>query len=406
MSSHERAEGRVRDALERLTGFAHAVFFQTGTAAIEAVLSVLTRRGDRVAIPGLGCWTLPFAVTKLGRSASFCDVDPYWGADFSSVPCELALAIDPWGGPADWFQLEPRCAPPLVVDVTLSPGARLRGQAPAERCVAGVISLGFEKPLSIGGGGVALFRDQRSAQEARRLFRFGFEDGQWTDRVDRYGFSPYLFPALAASLHKLSRRTAADDRADDVRQKIGAMGLSSNTLRPGGAWGFGNCIPICLPPDFPLSAGEIEAVAVSSAVQLARHPVAPAYLQRAWRRRPQASCPRAEHLSPRLLFFRPSQLSAQHLLEFLARLLEKPEQFRSPFPLPRAHGSLPVDIERLLPRTKLVRSLDGGYGLLAEAENLLWPIDEREAAIVQAIEQRGRRRVKSIGAGTGGSSEI
>lgn len=380
----EGDEETVRALLEKLTGFPHAVFVQTGTAATEIVLSVLTRPKAKVALPALGCWTLSYATTKLGRTPRFRDVDKHWAArPDADDPVEAAIVIDPWGGPASW----PAHAKvtTLIADVTLSPGARLRGEPPAAYARAAVASLGGGKPIGIGGGGVALFRDAGDAHAAKELLRFGFRDGRWDQWVERYSFAWHLFGALAIKLAELPSAKGMERHATRARKMVERLGLDSNALVPGGAWGYGTTVPLLLPKNYPLSTRDVEGVAVASGVRLARHPVSPPYREKVWPLPKRASgppCPRAEDIASRLLFA--EAVGLDEVARILDRIAVKPSAFRSPFPLPRPRGDLPADLEKLARAARLVRNADGKYGLLEEAQNLLWPIDEREASLVQA----------------------
>jgi len=372
---------RIRATLERLTGFEHPVFFQNGTAATEAVLSLLSRRGDSIALPALACWTLAYAVTKLHRVVDFQDIDRYWALGSRSSSSGIGILVDPWGAPADWACLTPERP---IADMTLAPGALLAGAKPAAHCEAGILSLGEGKPLNIGGGGVALFRDEAHAREARRMLRFGFEDGLWQRRLERYTFSHHLLPVLEQRLDALPSLDRAGDEAERARSVIRSMGMLSNPLRPGARWGYGSVTPLCLPGDFPLTARDVEGVALCLGLKLSRHPVSPAYLEPAWRIEARASCPRAEEIAPYCMFFQAGEFAVDCLPAFFELLLSSPDQFRFPFPLPKPRGALSQKLERLSNHTRLVRDLEGRYGLVDESEGLLWSVDEREAAILQA----------------------
>ncbi|MEM9491710.1 MAG: DegT/DnrJ/EryC1/StrS family aminotransferase [Myxococcota bacterium] len=382
MSAERNVESVIRDGLAELTGFTHPVFFQSGTAALEAVLRVLSQPGDRIAVPALGCWTVSYAVTEIDRVPVFCDIDRHWTAQLDAVDASLAITIDSWGVGADWRQARPSL--PIIADMTLAPGARLSGRPAADWCVAGIISLGAQKPLSIYGGGVALFRDAEHARDARRLYRFGFRDGQWVERIGRYSFCPHALPALADRLGGLPALGRVAAAADRQRAVLSAAGLSSNPLRDDGSWGHSSYVPAVLPDDFALSPRDIEGVALCAGLPISRHPVAPAYLQPAWADRPRGSCPRAEELAPRCLLSYTDECDAELLCQFIAAVMDRPERFRTPFPLPAPTGQLSADLEKMASVSRLVRDLDGRYGLVSEADNLMWPVDEREAAIIQA----------------------
>ena len=365
-------ERRVRELLGELTGFSHAVFVQHGTAATELVLRTLGE--TTVAVPAFGCWTLPYAVTRAQRRCVFRDVDAYWGA----LPGGgLAIAIEPWGAPA----VRPRGG---VSDLTLAPGARLDGELAGVRAAAGVLSLGRGKPVDLGGGGVALFNDERAAYEAHRRFRFGFEDGQWRERGERYSFPPALFAPLRARLEGLPSLLERHERAEADRAVLAAADLGSNALRPGGAWGVSSTLPVVVPESFPLSTRDIEGVAITVGLPLARHPVGPAYLEPAWRHAARGACPNAEALATRTMFFHADDAyDVSALPAFFERLAEDPEPLRSPYALPAPRGVLSAPLTDLARHARLVRGLDGAFGLFDEAHNALWPIDDHEAAHVQ-----------------------
>jgi hypothetical protein len=392
------AQRSAVESLAGLTGFEHAVFVQSGTAALEIVVSVLTAPGARVTVPALGCWTVPHAVAKVGREPVFVDVDACWGACptvRARAGAAATVMIDPWGAPGDHRAAGRRVPGGVAIaDVTHAPGARVDGEPAAARFDAAILSFGFGKPLGIGGGGCALFRDARAAEEAATYLRFGFVDGQWTKRIDRYTFSPLLFPALAARLSAAAGALDLDvEAAIEARRVLSGGRFAPNELRPGGRFGLWSVQPIRAPVDLGLSPRDIESVAVSSGVPLVRHPVGPAYLEPAWGgggRRPR--CPRAEAIAKSLLCFErighPDEIRA--LQDFLQRVAADPGRFRAPFRLPRARGPLSAELQGVADRGRLARSLDGGFWLLDERGSRKIPLDPGDAARVQQLQRGGQ----------------
>jgi dTDP-4-amino-4,6-dideoxygalactose transaminase len=389
---HE-ARSMAGTMLERMTGFAHAVYVQSGTAALEIVLEVLTSRRDQVIVPALSCWTVPFAVQKMRRRSIFADVDDTWSARIGgSARAGAAVLVDPWGAPSQWRRADDRARIPVwIADLTQSPGARLDGERPARWCDAAFISFGVGKPIGLGGGAVALFRDKASADEAARMLRFGFHDGRWIRQIDRYTFSPHLFEPLVERLKTLEGRESMDD-ALAARDALTRARLASNALPEGASWGSMTALPVVFGRDFPLSTGELEAVALSSGVPLSRHPVAPAFRQPAWRGARTWKTPRARAIAERLMFFAPQRLNeaaVRTLRAFLSQVEESPVRFRSPYELPRRRGSLVPEIEAMLKGSRLVRDIHGQFGLFDEELSLMLRVSDEEAAVVQT--RRARR---------------
>lgn len=386
---------RAREALAELTGFEHAVFVQSGTAALEVALSVLTSPGDRVSVPGLGCWTVAYAAAKVGRKPVFADIDAFWSARPSARPrVSASVIIDPWGAPGDWRSAGDLGATrALIADVTHAPGARVDGERAARTFDAAILSFGWGKPFALGGGGCALFRDARAAEEAGRYLRFGFLDGRWTQKIDRYAFSPFLFPALCERLTEVQRSLERDiGAAEQARRVFAGTSFTPNPLRPGGQWGRWSVLPLRVSEALGLGPRDLESVAVSSGVPLVRHPISPAYLEPAWggdEARPPR-CPRAEALASRLVCFErihhQDELTA--LRDFLERVERDADQLRAPYRLPRARGHLPADLRELARRARLARALDGQFYLLDEIAGQKVPLGPRDAALVQQLQRR------------------
>ena len=382
------AEQEVRRRLVELTGFEYAVFAPTGTAAFEVLLEVYSGRRSRVGVPALGCWTLPYAVTKLGRRVEFLDIDRYWGPVLPrGADLDVVMMFDPWGGPCDWGAARRRRgAQTWLLDLTHAPGATLSGARPGEAFDGGIISFGGNKPLGLGGGGVALFNDPAAAREAIRLQRFGFRDGHWRRRIERYTYSPHLHPPLLRRLARLSEDRS--EKAFEVAAEVFADGLLEPIpLRPEGGRGWASVLALQVPRSFPLSPRELEAVVVSSGQSLARYPVGPAYQEPAWGRRATAHCPRAERLAPRLLFHtiradvRSGLLALRALIE---QVLLRPQAFRTPYVLPPPQGRLPPELIELQRTAFLVRTLSGDFGMIDEDFGMMIPVTPAEAALLQA----------------------
>ncbi|WP_395835698.1 DegT/DnrJ/EryC1/StrS family aminotransferase [Cystobacter fuscus] len=389
MSGPVKTDGAwVREALERLTGFPHAVFVQSGTAALELVLRLLGRRGWRVALPGLTCWTNPHAVRKVGLRPVFCDVDEYWGLRPPREPVEVVLGVDPWGGAGNWTVGGKERL--RIGDATQSPGARVGGALLAERFDAAILSFGVGKPISLGGGGVALFSDERAAVEARRHLQFGFWDGRWALHTDRYVFPQALYPLLAERLRRAlvelprARRALPGERAALTRL---LPHLAPPPLRPGTEPGLFSMTPLILQRGAALTPADLEAAAIVSGVPLVRHPVSAPYLEAVWRGpRPDRPLRRVESLSPRLLFFEGRGPKPRRALaRFLSLVLGAPERFRRPYSLGEA-APLPEHVRHWAERGTVCRSASGELFVVDRALARAFPVPEAIAAEVQRHE--------------------
>lgn len=389
------AQQSVCALLTELTGFTNAVFVQSGTAALELALAVLTRPKARVAVPGLGCWTVPFAVTKLGRKPMFLDIDECWGCRLDGhESVSASITIDPWGAPGDWSSLSRRKPGHVAIgDLTQAPGARINGKLAAQFFDAAILSFGWGKPIALGGGGCVLFADGRAAEEASRYLRFGFCDGAWVSKIDRYTFSPFLFPflqeRLATGKAALAREGATAEKA---RRVFKDASFTPNLLRPGGQWGLWSVLPLRIAGDLGLTARELETVAVSSGVPLVRHPVSPAYREPAWDGgEPRPHCAHAEALAANLVCFERINHQSEFvaLRDFLDKVENHRDQFRMPFHFPHVRGQLSAELGELARRSRLACALDGKFYLLDEFTAQKIPLAMRDAALVQKLQQKG-----------------
>lgn len=367
--------------LEQLTGFPHAVFCQHGTAALELALSVVAPQARTVAVPALGCWTVSHAASRAKRTPVFEDIGGCWSAT-NLEAADARISIAPWGAPAQ--RVNAPASSTTVADLTLAPGSKLDGEGPASFASAGAISFGGGKPLSLGGGGVALFREAEHAQRARSLFRFGFHDGQWQEHVERFSWSPLLNAPLITQLSALPSLERAAELAETRREALRRFGCESNSLPPGGTWGHEATLPVVLPADFPFTPAEVERIATCSGIRAVRHPVSPAYLEPAWDQDSLGSrCPNAEDLATSLLVLEQPDDHIENFGALIGTLSEHPSEFRFPFPLPKGSGALRAQLEELVGRAALVRDIRGSFGLFDKAGGVLWPVSEREAALLQ-----------------------
>lgn len=395
MSIDISSRTRVTKGLEELTGYPHAVYVQSGTAALEVALRTFGEPGARVALPAFSCWTVPFAVHKVGMVPVPCDLDEHWGVRASDARAHIELAVDPWGGVSDWATAS--AAPVRLLDAAQSPGALVGGRPAAEHFDAAIVSFGAGKPIDVGAGGAALFRDEATAREARRLLRFGVVDGRWMERVDRYVFPRALFAPLSEAMDRATFALARHrEEAIELREHAAAGGVGSNPLRRHSLPGLWGALPIVLPPALLLDADEVARAALASGVGLVRHPVSVGYREPAWPEgAPAGPCPRAETLHGRVLFAerrrgRPPKL--RPIFELLDKLAAEPEAFRVPYALPPASGVLPPELAHWSRDGAVCRAVDGGLWVHDRSTARVVQVPPRAAALVQDMEVHRRDR--------------
>lgn len=168
-------------ALAAATGYAAARTFDSGRAALAALLRGWTTRGrDEVVLPAYTCWSVPASVVRAGLRVRLVDVDPATfdvaAGALDRVPLERVVAVvgahllgrsfDVAGAAARLRERDP--AVRLVEDAAQwwpAPGA------PGADAV--LLSFGRGKPLAIGGGGALLFAGGAPAEANAAATRGG-----------------------------------------------------------------------------------------------------------------------------------------------------------------------------------------------------------------------------------------
>lgn len=188
----DRFEREVADLL----GSPRAVAVSSGTAALHlALLLAGVGAGDEVVMPALSFAAPAFAVSYLGASPAFVDVEPeYWQidvakvADFLEHECEVEggslvnrrtrariaaiLPVHALGHPVDvdpLLELAARYELPVVEDAAEAMGAQYRGRAPGTFGLLGCLSFNGNKVMTAGGGGMILTADDELASRALYL---------------------------------------------------------------------------------------------------------------------------------------------------------------------------------------------------------------------------------------------
>jgi perosamine synthetase len=248
-SSWISSTGAYLDRFERefaqLCGTRHAIACANGTAALHLALAAAgIGPGDEVVVPALTYVATVNAVTYVGATPVFADVDPAsWGLDPDSVAGVLSdrtravVAVHLYGQPADMDPLRHLCAPAgivLVEDAAEAPMAHYRGRPTGGLGDIGTFSFFGNKILTCGEGG-ALTTDRDDLAATARLLR-----GQGMDPQRRYwfpvvGFNYRLTNVAAALLcAQLERREAflAARRAIQERYAGRLAGVPGLSVQP------------------------------------------------------------------------------------------------------------------------------------------------------------------------------
>ncbi|HEU4421859.1 MAG TPA: DegT/DnrJ/EryC1/StrS family aminotransferase [Pilimelia sp.] len=170
---------RFESAFAEQHGGAHASAFNSGTAALEAILTAVDVRGGEVIVPTNTFAATAFAVLRAGGRPVFADV----GADLTLDPVDAARRITSRtraivtvhiGGlisPAtlDLVELCRQRHIPLVEDAAHAHGSTLHGRPAGSFGVGASFSFFATKVITTGEGGMVLTRDERVHDTVRLL---------------------------------------------------------------------------------------------------------------------------------------------------------------------------------------------------------------------------------------------
>jgi dTDP-4-amino-4,6-dideoxygalactose transaminase len=148
--------------------------FNGATAALVAILRALgLPAGSGVAVPIYTCLTVFEAVRQAGLSCVFVDIDPgTFGYDLADLErrragISAAIVVHTFGYPADLDAIRGVLGDRAIVeDCSHSLGSTYRGRATGFHGCAGAFSFNFQKPVSVGGGGLLVVNDAKLAPAA------------------------------------------------------------------------------------------------------------------------------------------------------------------------------------------------------------------------------------------------
>jgi perosamine synthetase len=172
------------EAMAKVTGAAHAIAVQNGTAALHAAINALgIKPGDEVIVP-----TITFAASANcalyeGATPVFCEVDPdTLSIDANDVERRISaktravIAVDYAGQPCDYAELAALTDAhdiALVADAAHSLGATYRTRAVGSLAALTTFSFHPVKHITTGEGGMVTTDDPELAARIRRFRNHG-----------------------------------------------------------------------------------------------------------------------------------------------------------------------------------------------------------------------------------------
>lgn len=164
----------------------HGVAVANGTVALELALKTVgVRQGDKVIVPAVTFIASASAVTELGATPVFADVDPETGNISPRSVGEIlerengvkaVVAVHYGGNPVNFDQLKPLLAKrgiKLVEDCAHAHGSEWRGRRVGAIGDMGGFSFQESKSLTAGEGGIVLTDDDNYAAKARLIHNIG-----------------------------------------------------------------------------------------------------------------------------------------------------------------------------------------------------------------------------------------
>jgi dTDP-4-amino-4,6-dideoxygalactose transaminase len=241
-------QGRTVAAFEAgfaaLTGSTHAVAVANCTAALHlALLGLELAPGDEVAVPAFSWPSTANAVSLVGATPVFTDIDPHtWAMSADTLDAVLAthprirvvLPVHPFGAMAPMPALLASAARhglPVIEDAACASGAVLQGKAAGQWGRIGCFSFHPRKIIATGEGGMLTTSDDRLARRFRILRNHGLDPDAATPDFVEAGYNLRLTEFQAAlGLCQLERLPAllARRRAlvDTYRRLLEPLGMT------------------------------------------------------------------------------------------------------------------------------------------------------------------------------------
>ncbi|MEV4557004.1 DegT/DnrJ/EryC1/StrS family aminotransferase [Kitasatospora sp. NPDC049285] len=213
-------------AFAEYLGVPHAVAVSSCTTALHlALIGAGVGPGDEVVVPSLSFIATANAVTYVGATPVFADVDPRSGnltpetvEPLLTERTTAVIAVDQGGIPVDLDALLAVTTPrgiTVVEDAACAAGSRYRGRAAGAGAAIAAFSFHPRKLLTTGEGGMITCQDGELAARMRRLR----EHGMSVSAADRHAASG------GAGLIETYDEIGFNHRMTDVQAAIGLVQL-------------------------------------------------------------------------------------------------------------------------------------------------------------------------------------
>ncbi len=207
-------------------GVPHAVAVSSCTTALHlALLGAGVGPGDEVVVPSLSFIATANAVTYVGATPVFADVDPATGnltpdtiAPLLTDRTRAVIAVDQGGVPVDLDAVRESAAPrgiAVVEDAACAAGSAYRGRPAGAGADIAAFSFHPRKLLTTGEGGMVTCQDGELAARLRRLR----EHGMSVSAADRHA------GAGGAAVLETYDEIGFNHRMTDVQAAIGLVQL-------------------------------------------------------------------------------------------------------------------------------------------------------------------------------------
>ncbi|GAA2106057.1 DegT/DnrJ/EryC1/StrS family aminotransferase [Kitasatospora saccharophila] len=213
-------------AFAEAVGVPHAVAVSSCTTALHlAMIGAGAGPGDEVVVPSLSFIATANAVTYVGATPVFADVDPVTGnltpetvAPLLTDRTRAVVAVDQGGVPVDLDAIRALAEPrgiTVVEDAACAAGSLLRGRPAGAGAEIAAYSFHPRKLLTTGEGGMVTCRDAGLAARLRRLR----EHGMSVSAADRHA------GAGGAGVVETYDEIGFNHRMTDVQAAIGLVQL-------------------------------------------------------------------------------------------------------------------------------------------------------------------------------------
>ncbi len=224
---HNEMLGRLEESFALFQHCAHGVSLANGTVALEAALEAAgVGPGDEVIVPAISFISTATAVSRIGATPVFVDIEPYsFNLDPERASAAVsaktkALIVVHFGGQvADMDRLGRLAAERgliLIEDAAQAHGSEWNGRRAGSLGVAGIFSFQNSKVMTCGEGGMLTTNDAELAARVRAMADQGRRaGGGWFHHYSlgtNYRMTAFQAAVLLAQLERLPEQIRLRNR--------------------------------------------------------------------------------------------------------------------------------------------------------------------------------------------------